>query len=143
METARKRILYFIENQKIKGSDFLEKTNLKKGFLDKSHAESGASDIHLSKILESYSELSAEWLLTGKGQMLKKNKNESLNEEKNTIKEGLNSSIELLNKEIENVSNLLASKQETIETQKELINNLKTEIERLNTEIELTRKSNL
>lgn len=74
METARERILYFIENQDIKPKDFLMKTSLKKGFLDKSHAKSGASDIYLSKILESYPQLSAEWLITGKGEMLKASK---------------------------------------------------------------------
>lgn len=52
---------------------FLEKTGLKKGFVDKSHINSSASDIYLSKILESYPEINAEWLLTGKGEMLKPN----------------------------------------------------------------------
>lgn len=71
METSRKRIIDFIENQHIKPKDFLEKTGLKKGFIDRSHQDSGASDIYLSKILEVYPNISAEWLLTGKGPMLK------------------------------------------------------------------------
>lgn len=73
MDTARKRILHFIEHQSIKPSDFLKETGLKKGFIDRSHENSGASDIHLSKILEHYPRLSAKWLLTGKGEMLKIN----------------------------------------------------------------------
>lgn len=71
METARSRILQFISNQSINPSIFLEKTGLKKGFIDKSHTDSGASDIFLSKILEAYPYINAEWLITGNGSMLK------------------------------------------------------------------------
>jgi len=95
------------------------------------------------KILNTFTDLNANWLFTGKGQMLQKNNIEALNSEKTTIKEDLNSSYELLSKQVENVSNLLASKQETIETQKELIISLKAEIQRLNTEIDLSKESKL
>ncbi|MDD3005858.1 S24 family peptidase [Flavobacterium sp.] len=71
METSRKRIIDFIENQGIKPSVFLEKTGLKKGFIDRSHQDSGATDLYLSKILDVFPELDPEWLLTGKGNMLK------------------------------------------------------------------------
>lgn len=70
MDTARQRILYFIEKQDIKPTDFLRKTGLKKGFIDRSHQYSGATDIHLSKVLENYP-INAEWLLTGEGDMIK------------------------------------------------------------------------
>lgn len=70
METARQRILYFIENQKIEPSTFLKKTGLKKGFIDKSHQLSGATDIYLAKILDAYPSLNADWLVRGKGPML-------------------------------------------------------------------------
>ncbi|SDE74100.1 hypothetical protein [Riemerella columbipharyngis] len=80
METARVRIIQFIENQNIKPKIFLQKTGLKKGFVDKSHINSSASDIYLSKILDSYPELSAEWLLTGKGEMLKTKCKENVTE---------------------------------------------------------------
>lgn len=71
METARKRIIYFIENQGIKSKDFLIKTGLKKGFVDRSHQDSGITDIYLSKILECYPEINPVWLITGEGEMLK------------------------------------------------------------------------
>lgn len=71
METSRKRIIYFIEHQGIKPKYFLEKTGLSKGFIDRSHQKSGATDIHLSKILEAYPELNPEWLITGKGEMIR------------------------------------------------------------------------
>jgi hypothetical protein len=102
LETARKRIIYFIENQRIKPSEFLKKTELKKGFIDKSHQDSGASDITLAKILECYPNLSANWLLTGKGEMLLENANESLIVEKTVFKENLNSKeFKLLKKDLE------------------------------------------
>jgi len=71
LDTSRARIFQFIESQRISPKFFLEKTGLKKGFIDRSHVNSSASDIYLSKILEVFPELSAEWLLTGKGSMLK------------------------------------------------------------------------
>ncbi|MGJ1305164.1 S24 family peptidase [Sphingobacterium multivorum] len=71
METARKRIIDFIENQKIAPKEFLLKTGLAKGFVDRSHQKSSASDVYLSKILEAYPSVNAEWLITGKGDMLK------------------------------------------------------------------------
>lgn len=70
LDNARQRIIYFLKSQGIKPKDFLEKTGLKKGIIDRSHEKSGVSDIHLSKILDSYPELSAYWLLSGKGDMI-------------------------------------------------------------------------
>lgn len=121
METARKRIIHFIENQRIKPSDFLLKTGLKKGFIDKSHQESGASDIALSKILEHYPNLSAKWLLTGKGEMMLENINEPLTFEKNTFKDVINSS------EVDLLKKLIESQNKTIEAQKIAIESLQSE----------------
>lgn len=79
LETSRARIIKFIESQGIESKKFLEKTGLKKGFVDKSHINSSASDNFLSKILEVYPKLSAEWLLTGKGSMLKEDTSKPIN----------------------------------------------------------------
>lgn len=87
METARARIIQFIEKQKIEPKKFLETTGLKKGFVDKSHINSSASDVYLSKILNSYPELSAEWLLTGKGDMLKSENSQIINEDRESYNE--------------------------------------------------------
>ena len=70
LETARARILQFIELQNIKPSEFLDKTGLKKGFVDKSHSDSGLTDQNMSKILDAYPNISAVWLITGRGSML-------------------------------------------------------------------------
>lgn len=69
METSRKRIIDFIENQHISPKEFLLKTGLGKGFVDRSHQKSSASDVYLSKILDAYPSINAEWLLTGRGPM--------------------------------------------------------------------------
>jgi phage repressor protein C with HTH and peptisase S24 domain len=82
LETARSRILYFIENQNIKPVNFLKKTGLGKGFVDKSHVNSGASDLYLAKILDKYPSINPEWLLTGKGEMLKSEELDTLQEPK-------------------------------------------------------------
>lgn len=114
METARKRILYFIENQNIKPSEFLKKTGLKKGFLDKSHENSGATDVFLSKILDSYPIISAFWLLTGKGEMIEKNifQEAVLNEPESTY--GCKSCSEK--------DEIITAQKKTINSQEELLN---------------------
>ncbi|MDX6191592.1 hypothetical protein SGQ83_19715 [Flavobacterium sp. Fl-318] len=140
MDTSRKRIIYFIENQRIKPSEFLKKTELKKGFIDKSHQDSGASDLFLSKILENYPELSAEWLLTGKGKMIKEEKNEHLNSEKSTFKEHLNDNkLEPLKKDLENARTTLENQKYIIDLQKDKIENLNQEVQKLKSEIELLK----
>lgn len=121
MDTARKRIIDFIENQSIRPKDFLLKTGLAKGFVDRSHQKSGISDIYLSKILENYPELNAEWLVTGKGNMLKPNTSDVL--EKHTIPDEPepNTMISLLQKQ-------LALLEETKELQSEKIIRLEKEL---------------
>lgn len=69
--TTKERILYFIDNQNIKISDFLRKTDIKRGFLDADKLNSTVSDVFLAKIIAIFPELSLEWLVTGKGEMLK------------------------------------------------------------------------
>lgn len=71
MATVRERIICFIEKQSIKPEEFLLKTGLGEGFIDRSNQAFGATDVHLYKILGSYPELSPEWLLAGKGSMLR------------------------------------------------------------------------
>ncbi|MFN4025965.1 MAG: helix-turn-helix transcriptional regulator [Flavobacterium sp.] len=64
------RILKIIELNKENKSQFYKKTGLSNGFLDK------VKDIGVSKlehILNSYPSINPEWLLTGKGEMLKQN----------------------------------------------------------------------
>ena len=62
------RILQIIDFKGINKSIFYKETGLSNGFLDKVK-DIGASKLEL--ILKSYPEISMEWLLTGKGEMLK------------------------------------------------------------------------
>lgn len=88
LTTARLRVLYFIENQNIKKLEFLNNTGLKRGFIDRAHAQSGTSDLNLSKIIDAYPSLSAKWLLTGEGAMI--NEAYSMEHEVSVVRESGN-----------------------------------------------------
>ncbi|WP_404812119.1 transcriptional regulator [Capnocytophaga canimorsus] len=74
------RILYFIEYKGITKYEFHKVNGFSNGFLDKNRAI--GSD-KCEKILENYPEISPEWLITGKGEMLK-------NSEQNITQNGNN-----------------------------------------------------
>lgn len=71
LSNIKERILYFIEYQGEKKENFFQELGLSyanfKGIQKKSALNSDAID----KILTKYSELNAEWLLTGRGDMLR------------------------------------------------------------------------
>ncbi len=126
METARSRIIQFIDNQKINTKDFLKKTGVKKGFIDKSHQNSGATDIYLSKILEGYPEINPTWLLTGKGSMLLNNKKENIAGEPATVykasplvQEKEPPQVSSLQYEIESLKERIKDKEEIVSLYKE------------------------
>ena len=64
------RILQIIEYKKLNKFQFYKLTGLSNGFLDKVK-DIGGSKIDL--ILKTFPDISTEWLLTGTGEMLKKN----------------------------------------------------------------------
>lgn len=65
---AKANMLIYLEKNKLKKSDFYLKTGLSNGFLDKNE---NISSQNLEIIISEYSDLSLEWLVTGRGQMLK------------------------------------------------------------------------
>lgn len=69
------RILEFIEYKGINRHKFYKETGLSNGFLDKVK-DIGSSRIE--KILQVYPEISPEWILLGKGKMLKFDSKEAL-----------------------------------------------------------------
>jgi hypothetical protein len=94
----------------------------------------------LQKIKFANENIDSDWLLIGKGQMIKKNIKEPLKSVTAEFKDDLNTNeLELLKKELETTRTILESKNETIDTQKDLVNNLKAEIKRLTIEIELLK----
>ena len=65
----KERILQFIEYKKISKNKFYKETGLSNGILDK---QGGISSDSLEKIYCVYPEINLDWLLTGKGEMFKK-----------------------------------------------------------------------
>lgn len=76
--TTKERILQFIEYKHISKTLFFEKTGIKRGFLDSDKLNQAVSDDHFAKIIANFSDISMEWLLTGKGSMLKGTSTESI-----------------------------------------------------------------
>ncbi|MFJ1431322.1 hypothetical protein ACILE2_11065 [Capnocytophaga canimorsus] len=102
------RILYFIEYKGITKYEFHKVNGFSNGFLDKDRAI--GSD-KCEKILENYPEISPEWLITGKGEMLKKEEN--IQQANNNVRSTINQ------KQIVNHSDSEKLKQEIQRLQKE------------------------
>lgn len=66
----KERILQFIEFKGISKYKFYQETGITRGVLDK---ESGISEDNVAKFIAYSSEINLEWLLLGKGEMLKRN----------------------------------------------------------------------
>jgi hypothetical protein bfra3_16308 len=66
--TQKDRILQFIEYKDISKNKFYNETGISNGILDK---KSGLSMDTIEKFYSTYPEINPEWLLTGKGEMLK------------------------------------------------------------------------
>lgn len=67
------RILQFIDYKGISKYKFYQETGITRGVLDK---ESGISEDNIAKFIAYSDEINLEWLLLGKGEMLKRNINE-------------------------------------------------------------------
>lgn len=65
---VKQNILYFIEKQNISKYELYRKTGISNGVLSQ---KGGMSEENTIKFLSFYTEVSADWLLTGKGEMLK------------------------------------------------------------------------
>jgi hypothetical protein len=64
----KKNILQFIEYKGITKYKFYQKTGITRGILDQNN---GMNEENIARCLAYFPEISAEWLLTGKGEMLK------------------------------------------------------------------------
>lgn len=73
--TIKERILQFVENQKIKKKDFYSQTEIRAANFKGIGLKSEIGGNKLVKILTIYPQINAEWLLLGKGEMLKKYEN--------------------------------------------------------------------
>ena len=77
---VKQNILYFIEKQNISKYELYRKTGISNGVLSQ---KGGMSEENTIKFLSFYTEVSADWLLTGKGEMLK-NSTQSITQNGNT-----------------------------------------------------------
>lgn len=92
----KERILYFIENQGITKKDFCDKTRISYANMRGKSLLSEIGGEQLSEILSQYSEISPDWLVTGRGEMLRNEQPAKRNDEnvsrlisilENTLKE--------------------------------------------------------
>lgn len=101
---TKERILQYIDFKGISKTIFFQETDIKRGLLDADKINATVSDVVLAKILATYPDLNLEWLITGKGEMLK---DDSLKSGKNDVK--LWSVIESQQRTIEQNANTIAS----------------------------------
>lgn len=83
--TTKERIVQYLEFKGIKLSNFYAETGLKRGLLDSDKLKQSISDIFLAIIIEKYQDISIEWLVTGKGEMLKAEGNSDVLSPKNEV----------------------------------------------------------
>lgn len=76
ISTIKKRILQFIDNQSIAKVDFFAKTGINYSNFKGKSLNSELSGDKLAEIITTYPYLNSEWLLTGEGEMIKKEKEE-------------------------------------------------------------------
>ncbi len=81
--TVKDRIKFFCKNEKISISDFEKALNVANGYVNSISKSVGIDKIN--SILEIFPNLSIEWLLTGKGYMLKNSMNTPQNDNKEAI----------------------------------------------------------
>ena len=78
MNNIKERLLYFAKEQKLLMMDFYKKITVASSNFSGKGAESALSTDKIVHILTIYPELSPDWLLLGKGEMLRKNNTKSV-----------------------------------------------------------------
>lgn len=136
LANTKYRILHYIESKGISKPSFYKDTGLKRGLLDKDKMDSTVTDIFLAKILAVYTDLSADWLLTGRGDMLKSSTATTNNQ---TIKGNSNNMIggngSILIKDTEEPNTIIKEYVERLKRQEEYIQSLLEEQKSLHQQI--------
>lgn len=116
---AIERIFQYIEKKKLNKSEFERNSKISNGYLSKQlRRKADIGESILNNILENCPDINPEWLLTGKGNMLKDNKDISINTD-NTL-------IDRIAQQAEQIGSL----KNQIETLNETITALRSEQER-------------
>ena len=120
---SKQKILYFIDTQSIKKEDFYKKVGIDGANFRGKNLKSELSADKLVNILRKYSEISPDWLLLDKGEMLRSESDEGPDgsgsateiellraaiRDKETIIESQNKNIELLEEKVEFLEERLA-----------------------------------
>ncbi|GAA4276279.1 hypothetical protein [Aquimarina mytili] len=71
LSPIKQRITFYLENQGVKKSDFYKKTGISPSNFKGTGAKSELGGDKIVKIVTIFEDISPEWLLTGKGEMLK------------------------------------------------------------------------
>lgn len=72
METAKERLKAYIDTEGISLQEFYETTGLKRGLLDTDKLHQAISSDRLATISESYPAMNIAWVVTGEGDMYKR-----------------------------------------------------------------------
>lgn len=119
----KQKILYFIDTQSIKKEDFYKKVGIDGANFRGKNLKSELSADKIVNILRKYSEISPDWLLLDKGEMLRSESDEGPDgsgsateiellraaiRDKETIIESQNKNIELLEEKVEFLEERLA-----------------------------------
>lgn len=152
---TKERILKYIEKKKLTKTIFFNQTGIKRGFLDADKLNQAVSDEHFAKIIATYPDINLEWLLTGKGEMLKDSGsvisqtikgngnisnagNNNINIPIQTTPQELSEDKELL-KELRNIikdkDKIIADKDRTIEELREELKEKREELKELKEEL--------
>lgn len=99
LTTIKERICYYIDFKKISKNKFYEQSGVTYGILNQ---VSNISADNIQKVLVTYPELNAEWLICGRGEMIKKETIEVVEIEK--IVELIVKHSEALKSEIKNLN---------------------------------------
>ncbi len=122
MDSVKSRLLQFAKVQNLMLMDFYEKISIAQSNFSGKGADSALSTDKIIHILNVYPELSADWLLLEKGEMLRKNNSKNIN-----ITSGPQSLAGDGTLNIEAPSQLLS----IIVSQQETINRLSSTVDRL------------
>ena len=112
MDKVKERLLQFAKSQKLVMMDFYKKITIASSNFSGKGGESALSTDKIIHILTIYPELSADWLLLEKGEMLRKNNAKNLNVSFSPQATVANGDMEIKNND--GIFELLNSQQETI-----------------------------
>lgn len=123
-ESAKKRFIYFLDKQDITRNKFYQISGMSNGSLD---TESGLSESSILKIIEIFPEISLDWLLLEKGEMLRKNTPKNSNIAIASAPQATANNGDMRVEAPAQLLDIIAKQQDTISRQSELIERLLNE----------------